>query len=202
MARRRTMTKLALRCMAFLTGIADERPTRARIAAAVQRSERTVERAIRELVEIGWISCAGGGNGTASKMRVINGMDWILAGDSKMAGDSQKVAGDQPKMAGDSSHIRALEEVHRTNSQAGQPAGDSRLCKSREDYRTGGPAHKPPGVEMPAAVIIDHLGQRIINPVWQRVRDALIASDDQIRRAREPDRYAAAIVRRAAGGGP
>lgn len=175
------MSKLALRCMAFLTGIADQRPTRARIAAAVQRSERSVRRAIAELVKIGWISCAGGGNGTASKIRVINRIDWLLACDSKMARDCEKVACDRPKMARDCAHIRALEEVHRTNSQAGQPA------------------RKPMIVEIPPETVENEYGRREINPAFVRARDALRASREQIRRAREPDRYAAAIIRRAVG---
>lgn len=82
--------------MAFLVGIKDERPTRARIAAALKRSERTVKRAIAELVEIGWITCEGGGNGTPAKLRILSFEEWILARDAKMAPDMAPVS---PKMA-------------------------------------------------------------------------------------------------------
>lgn len=81
------MTKAADRCMAFLVGIREERPTRARIAKALKRSERTVKRAIAELVEIGWITCEGGGNGTPAKIHALSFEEWILARDSKTAPD-------------------------------------------------------------------------------------------------------------------
>jgi len=95
------VSRLALRCMAFLTGINQERPTRARLASALKRSERTVKRAISELVEIQWITCVGGGNGTPSKINILNSVDWILARDSKTASDQPVLACDQEKMACD-----------------------------------------------------------------------------------------------------
>ncbi len=117
------MTRTAFRCMAFLVGITEERPTRARIAAALKRSERSVERAMAELVEAGWVKCDGGGHGTPSKILVINAVDW------KMAGDSLKVAGDQPKMAGDSPRIKSVGVILEQLAEAEQPASFPRSEK-------------------------------------------------------------------------
>ncbi len=99
-------SRLAIRLMAFLTGINEERPTRARIAHALKRSTRSVEVAIAQLIKIQWITCAGGGNGTPSKIIVINAIDWKTAGDSKSANLLAKPVGDSQKTAGDQARIR------------------------------------------------------------------------------------------------
>jgi hypothetical protein len=96
------MTRTALRCMAFLVGIQEERPTRKRIAAALKRSERSLERPIAELVKAEWIMCKGGGHGTPSKIIVLNSLDWKMRADSKMRCDSPVLRGDSGKMRGDS----------------------------------------------------------------------------------------------------
>jgi hypothetical protein len=68
--------------MALLVGLHHQeakRKDRAEIASAVRRSVRTVQRAIAELSDYGWIEFTNGGNGTPGTIRVINDKAWIMA---------------------------------------------------------------------------------------------------------------------------
>jgi hypothetical protein len=68
--------------MALLVGLhfqEAQRMDRGRLAGAVKRSVRTVQRAISELASSGWIEFTNGGNGTPGTIRVINDKAWIMA---------------------------------------------------------------------------------------------------------------------------
>ncbi len=133
------MSPLAFRCMAFLTGINEERPNRARIAKAVGRSERSVMRAFAELVEIGWIECLGGGHGRPSKIKVLNAVDWILACDSKMARDRDVLACDSPKMACDRDRPKSVGTTEYLElAEESQPAILSIVRENLEGRELGG----------------------------------------------------------------
>jgi hypothetical protein len=101
-----------------------------------------------------------------------------------------------------------VENVTRHSEMSGQMSGQMSGCQRGKESlelletTASQPARKPPAVEIPEEVIEDEGGRRFMNPAFIRVRDALIASEEKIRRARAPDRYRAAIVRRVMGGGP
>lgn len=173
------MTRAPIRVFRFLCGIDLACYSRERVCRATRLSAPTVNRALGKLVEIGAIERRRGGRSTPAKIRVLISLDDLLI--RYVENDPLKPKTDPLSAEIDplSARLRALE-------------------KSIEQEPSR-PARKPPAVEIPPAVITDHLGQRIVNPAWQRVRDALAASDGPIRRARAPDRYRAAIVRRVVG---
>jgi len=131
------LSPLALRCMAFLTGINEERPTRARLAKAVRRSERSVRRAIKQLVKIQWIECLGGGNGTPSKIKVLNAVDWILARDLKVARDRPVLARDSRKMARDCDRPKSVGTEYLELAEEAQPAILSTVRENMEGIELG-----------------------------------------------------------------
>jgi hypothetical protein len=79
------------------------------------------------------------------------------------------------------------------------------LSDCRSDCRSGEPVlitelklstsekldRKPPGVEIPPMEIQNEYGRWIINPAWPRYRD--LANSERVRRAKDPDRYLAAV---------
>ncbi len=65
--------------MALLVGMhfqEAQRMDRGRMARAVKRSVKTVQRALGELRARGWIEYAGGGNGTPGYIRVLDDVSW------------------------------------------------------------------------------------------------------------------------------
>jgi hypothetical protein len=137
------MSRTALRCMAFLVGITDERPTRARIAAALKRSERSLERPIAELVKAGWIMCDGGGNGTPSKIIILNSLDWKMRGDSKTRGDSAILRCDSRKMRGDSPAKSVGVILEQTQLAEEQPASLPPRSENRGNKTNPNPNPNP-----------------------------------------------------------
>ena len=105
------MSRLSRRVLAFLSGINDERPDRERIARAVHRSLRSVERAMSELVENLCISVSHSGHGKPGKITIIRSMHQVLAVESKMAVEREKVAVESPKMAVERPRIKDLGKV-------------------------------------------------------------------------------------------
>lgn len=169
------MSPLAQRTLAFLVGIHEERPARARIAAAVKRSERSVERAIAELVENQCITVGHSGHGLPAKITVISEISKKMAAEPKMAGEWRL---NEPKMAAERPAIRAFVKTLEQSSKQ--------------------PARKPATVEIPPETLTNEFGRTMVNPAWSRVRDALRYGEERIRRARDPDAYRAEIVRREA----
>jgi hypothetical protein len=131
-------SRLAIRLMAFITGINEERPTRLRICKALNRCERSVKSAIAELVKNQWITCVGGGNGTPSKIIVINAIDWIIARDSKPARDLEKVARDSQKTSRDCHRIRVKVKPLEQAPTKSQPDIHSLVVKTLGTWQLGG----------------------------------------------------------------
>lgn len=169
------MSPLAQRTLAFLVGIHEERPTRARIAAAVKRCERSVKTAIAELVENGWITCGHSGHGVPAKITILKDISFISAPECEVAPElplnAPKIAPERPHI---SSYVKTLEQSSKQ------------------------PARKPATVEIPPETLTNEFGRTMVNPAWSRVRDALRYGEERIRRARDPDAYRAEIVRREA----
>jgi len=87
------VTPVAKRVMALLVGLHYQKPKRIdrnRLARAVKRSVRTVQRAIAELSGYGWIEFTNGGNGTPGTICVINDKAWIMASVSRNGQGSAK----------------------------------------------------------------------------------------------------------------
>jgi hypothetical protein len=172
------VTPLAQRCLAFLQGIDDERPTRARIAHAVKRCERSVKTAIAELVENGWITTTPGGNGTPGTIKVINRLSHEISPVSPVSPELPRI---EPKVAPERPAIRAFVKT---------------LEQSSKQL-----ARKPPSSQqqkIPPEFITNEFGRQFLNPDWVRVRDALRRNEERIRRAQYPEQYRNAIVEREA----
>jgi hypothetical protein len=60
----------------------------------------------------------------------------------------------------------------------------------------GGECRSEGSTQMPPYQIRNEFGGLIINPEYQRIREVLSAADDRIRRARNPEAYARAIIER------
>lgn len=147
-------SRLSIRLMAFLTGINEERPTRRRIAQALKRCERSVKTAIAELVELQWITCPGGGNGTPSTISVINAIDWISARDSKTARDEPKVARDCEKTARDRPCIRVkVKDLELDTNYAREVGIHALVIEHLGGYQLGG--FKSGGVQHRAGILPD-----------------------------------------------
>ena len=58
------------------------------------------------------------------------------------------------------------------------------------------PERKPAARQEMPPYEIQHEGRMVINPEYQLVREALLRADDRIRRARNPNAYARAIIAR------
>ena len=58
------------------------------------------------------------------------------------------------------------------------------------------PARKPPQIELPSETITNEFGRVEINPAWVRVRNAVRAARERSGRARDPEAYLAAVIRR------
>jgi hypothetical protein len=169
------MTRLERRVMAFLTGINDERTTRARIARAVHRSERSVKVAIAGLVEKRWISCSHSGHGKPGKITIINAVAWISAPESKSAPESRISAPECVKTAPERPRIKDLGKVLEQEQKQ---------------------ARKPQGVEIPPEFLTTPGGRPYLNPAWVRVRDALHLAhiSGRMARAHDPEAYKRAII--------
>jgi hypothetical protein len=169
------LTKLSRRVLAFLSGINDPRPDRERIARAVHRSLRSVERAMAELVENECITVSHSGHGKPGKINILRSIHEVLAVESKMAVECRKAAVESSKMAVERSRIKDLGKVLEQETKQ---------------------ARKPMGVEIPPEYIETPGGYRYLNPAWVRVRDALHQAhmDGRLARAHDPDAYKRAII--------
>ena len=55
-------------------------------------------------------------------------------------------------------------------------------------------AREDRSVEMPPYEVPNEFGRLVVNPEYQWVREALLRADDRIRRARNPEAYARAVI--------
>ena len=161
--------------LAFVSGINDDRPDRERIARAVHRSLRSVERAMSELVENLCISVSHSGHGKPGKVTVLISMGAVLAVESKMAVERGKVAVESPKMAVERPRIKDLGKVLEQEPKQ---------------------ARKPQGVEIPHEFLTTPGGRPYLNPAWVRVRDAMHLAhiSGRMARAHDPEAYKRAII--------
>lgn len=114
------LSKLSRRILAFLSGINDDRPDRERIARAVHRSLRSVERAMSELVQNLCITVSHSGHGKPGKVTVLKTIDAVLAVESEMAVECEKVAVERPKMAVERAPLKSVGKVlEQEQQQAG-----------------------------------------------------------------------------------
>jgi hypothetical protein len=173
------MSRLSRRVLAFISGINDTRPDRERIARAVHRSLRSIERAMSELVENLCISVSHSGHGKPGKITVLRSIDAVLAVESKMAVERGKAAVESPKMAVERARIKDLGKVLEQ-----EPAQQ----------------RKPMGVEFPPAYLKTLGGYEYLNPAFVRVRDAIRDAHlrGRLARAHDPEAYVLAIIQREA----
>lgn len=127
-------------------------------------------------MEIGAIDRQRGGRSTAAKITVLISMEAFLAHQVEMA---HYVAKSGPPKAGNgplSGHLNLKEVIQEQESK---------------------PARKPMAVEIPREHITNEYGRPIVNPTWQRTRDAIRAGyqSGRIQNARNREAYIAAIIR-------
>lgn len=75
----------------------------------------------------------------------------------------------------------------RSDCRSGAPVIITEFKQSSSEQ----PARKPQGVEIPPMEIQNEYGRWIMNPAWPRYRE--LATSERVRRAKDPERYLAAI---------